>query len=214
MFDHFYFSYPSAKSLNHSNQNTDKICNLSKDLEKVVQYWANTNPRRIINYTYLDHNFNEVKYTKEIDIVKIADKKITIGEVKCSCNKVTLQKAINQLYKTVSIIEKSNTIKTECIIIYFNLDNTKSVGLEQRFKNNFNEMVPDICFDPKIGFYKLLVLNPREVFEYGYFRGLISNKNVLNEALQEANSIVERRNTTKSPFLKITKSKNEYQLAA
>jgi len=161
---------------------------ISNPIEKTVRYWIEQSGlainERIISYEKLNRNSVYQKHFNELDFIFYNEGKYWLGEVKVSSSLKAKHQASSQLKNAKTILNKSE-INTELLMVHVNLSSEDEVI---EFNDDFMKILPKLYEDDKYPFYYLNI-DAKGIFQYGVKCGIVKDKNLLLNALSEADQL-------------------------
>lgn len=164
-------------------------------LELTVREWAKQSgavlAERIISYEVLQRNNRYEKRFKEIDLVYRIGEKHYLVEVKVSSSNKAVPTASKQLRNSYSILSNAD-FDLELMIVHINLNYKNVETTLHSFNENFLETEyteldrGDFCCS-------YIQLEPHDIFDWGFRKGIIKFDNLLPLAIAEADNLYEKR---------------------
>lgn len=161
---------------------------ISFPIEKTVRYWIQQSGlainERIISYEKLNSDSVYQKNFNELDFIFLFKEKYWIGEVKVGSSLKAKRKASNQLTNAKTILNQCQ-LNTELLMLHVNLDSEIDTI---EFNDDFRIILNDLCEDEQHPFHYLNI-DAHGIFQYGVKSGLVEDKELLANALSEADQI-------------------------
>ncbi|MGB1242688.1 MAG: hypothetical protein ACPG49_09210 [Chitinophagales bacterium] len=165
---------------------------LGKEIEKIIIQWI-SNSKQVLDENIL---FFQIKNSRtwrqksrEVDFIFEDKEMFWLGEIKTSINSKAFSKAIQQLRASYYVLKK---LKKQVIpiLIFVDLRTEYSDYLYTPFAKSLSEVQLEIHLSNDIEF-RILELNPIEIYQWGLAENIVTDKELLIKALEEANNNYE-----------------------
>lgn len=165
---------------------------LGKEIEKIIVQWIG-NSKQVLPENILFFKIKNSKSWKqrsrEVDFIFENQEVFWLGEVKTSINDKAFSKAIRQLRASYYVL-KNIKKRVIPVLIFVDLRTESSDYFYSPFTKNFSDVQWEAHTQNGIEF-RILELSPIEIYQWGLEENIVTDKEILTKALEEANNNYE-----------------------